>query len=83
MTSNAWKQRATSQNRLRHALLHRFLLATFLCFSIHTLLAQECTIHLSVTATPATCQGNGTIQCVLTDTAGLRLEQIRDLRKEL
>ena len=77
MTSNAWEQHGTSQKHLRHAPLHRFLLATFLCFSIHILTAQECTIHLSATATPATCQGNGIIQCTLTDTAGLRLEQIR------
>lgn len=38
---------------------------------------SPCSIRLTVSVTPARCQADGGIRCVLSDTAGSRLEQIR------
>ncbi|MBR4134785.1 MAG: fibrobacter succinogenes major paralogous domain-containing protein [Bacteroidales bacterium] len=77
MISNTWKQPGKGQKSLRHPLPLHILLTAFLFSTFLSLTAQECSIHLSATATPATCQGNGSIHCTLSDTAGLQLEQIR------
>lgn len=38
---------------------------------------QNCSIRLQVETRPSTCQANGEIHCILSDTSGAQLEQIR------
>lgn len=49
----------------------------YLCVQAHLYAQTNVSIHLTAEATPAHCQADGCIQCHLSDTAGLNLEQIR------